>query len=333
MREARMCWVVKAATMLIIAWLTMCWCPVLGQVDDPSFNEKNAISLPLSEKSVILQPGERVTFLVSPWLERPIEPLPEFRDAFVEFGEPIWPQRWRALMGEVRYLGEGVIEYIAPADESFDMILYYDEATGEYATLAVMVAIPGEEPCPEPVPSPAIKYNGMDVYLMPVLSNIANMQVMALPPGGSGWGGPSICLRGRPLNPRPGRCSGSSFTTSRDKAFPVVCKPWRPRGTIRVTADIAAKVYRRFGISLAVGVTIQVESRECRTTKLRLQDCYRCENGVPRHVGSRVFWWITYWEEYAPFWACILYGGPCAKPCLPPCRESGCSQSGDCLCP
>ena len=333
MRRARMFRVIEAATALIVAWLSMGGCPVWSQVDEHAFDDKDAISLPWHDKSVILQPGERVVFLVDPWREKPIEPLPEFRDAFVEFGEPIWSQRWHALIGEVRYLGQGVIEYNAPTDEGFDLILYYDEATGEYATLAVMVAIPGEEPCPEPVPAPLIRYKGTEVYLMPVLSNIANMQVMALSQrSDSGWGGPSICLGGRPVNPPPRRCRGSFWRESRDKVFPVVCKPWERRGTITITADIAAKVRQRFGISLAIGATVEVRSRECRITKLTLQDCYRCVNGVPQYVGTRVFWKVTYWIEYEPFWACILYGGLCAVPCFQPCEVRGCVSSGDCPC-
>lgn len=299
-----------------------------GQIDT-DIAGGSSFSLPLPDQRVILQPGQTVTFVVDPWLEEPIEPLPEFRDAFIEFGEPIWPGRWFALMGDLRYLGKGIIEYRAPIDEGFDLIVYRDETTGEYTVLAVTVDISGEEPCPEPVPAPLIKYAGLDVYLMPIQSNIAGMRVMALPPG-DGFG-VVICLTGRPLNPRPSRCSGSGFTTTRWKTF-LRCTDWKYRGTIRVTADIQAKVWAKLGIRLTIGATFRVEERECRSTKLKIQDCYRCRNGVPEYVGSRVFYWIVHWSEFRPSWACVIYGGQYAIPCQPPLRMHDCVSNGDCPC-
>jgi len=297
----------------------------LGDVSaDPIDVLPTELSIALPNQWIILQPGEIVTFVANPVLEgmdRQIyPPSPEYRHLIEEI-EETWTSNWYTLNGTVLDVSQGRVAYQAPNldDEPFDVLVWHNRETGQYAAIGILLVCEAEilELKPE-----KIEQEETPVYRVPTSSN-AGVQLFALQQGsGTGF---SICLKGRPENPPPpNHCSGPVRTT-RSKLF-LKCTPWRRIGQVTVDASLQARVRRRFGISLGLGLKFDIFRRECTETKLTIQDCYECRNGVPVYVGSRVFFKRKSWFETDPFWAIILYPPP------PPQNRSGCISSGNCPC-
>jgi hypothetical protein len=259
------------------------------------------LSASLPDQWLILQPSEIVTFVPNPVLSGMSE-----------------SSTWYALNGEVLSVSREGVVYQAPdgQDETFDVLIWHNPSSGQWATIGITLICEAET-----VKLVAESLDGQAVYRIPTSSN-AGVQLFALPGQGTGF---EICLRGRPVNPPPGSTCSGPFRTTRSKFF-TRCGPWMFRGTIIVNAAIQAKVRRVFGIHLAIGAVFHVFQRECVETKLTLQDCYECRNGVPVYVGTRVFYRTKMWIDTTPHWAVLFFPPPA------PIIRHGCVSSGNCPC-
>jgi hypothetical protein len=264
-----------------------------------SFETELSASLP--DQWLILQPGEIVTFVPNPVLSGMEN-----------------SSNWYALTGEVLSVSTEGIVYQAPdgSDETFDVLIWHNPFTGQWATVAITLV------CETEAVSACMDSSQL-LCSVPVSSN-AGVQIVALAQGGSGF---YICLPGRPVNPPPPdrNCTGGSTTTSRDKFFRK-CSPWWNCRTITVDASLAARVWRIFRIRLSVGVTVHIQRRRCRETKLTLQDCYQCVNGQWKYVGTRVWWRTKEFDEVDPSWGVLFC--PIGSPII----HRGCTSSGNCRC-
>lgn len=105
-----------------------------------------------------------------------------------------------------------------------------------------------------------------------------------------------ICWIKKPLIPKgegenpslqTGRpCSGSSRNTHeivQDYEIPRL-----QRGSVTITAKIAAKLQELFGLEFSVGTTITIYERRRVKSYTRTVDGYTCTNGTYRHVGSYI---------------------------------------------
>lgn len=296
----------------------------VSAADDPIDVLPPDLSIALPNQWLILQPGEVVTFVANPVLEgmdrQVYPPAPEYRHLIEEMGE-VWTSNWYAFHGTVLDVSKGRVVYQAPSlDEgAFDVLIWHNKETNQYAAIGITLVCEAEVVA---LKAEKIEQEESPVYRVPTSSN-AGVQLFALQQGGGG--GFSICLRGRPLNPRPTRCSGRNFTTTTTKYF-LRCTPWKFRGRVTVDASLAAKVRRIFGITLRVGAVFDIYVRQCTKTILKIQDCYECRNSVPVYVGTRVFFWSKTWWEIMPNWAVLVY------PLPPPSYHSGCVSSGNCPC-
>ena len=300
MKAHRAIWLLSAL-LLCVQWASaQDNLPSLPATAD-SFETELSASLP--DHWLILQPGEIVTFVANPVLDGMAE-----------------SSNWHALNGELLSVSAEGVVYQAPdgRDETFDVLIWHNPLTGQWAIVAVTLVCETES-------VPACMESQL-LCSVPVSSN-AGVQIFALSlaQGGSGF---NICLSGRPLNPPPldRRCSGGSTTTSRTKFFRR-CDPWSHCRTIIVDAAIATRVWRIFRIRLSIGITVHIQKRRCIETKLTLQDCYRCVNGQWRYVGSRVWWRTTEFQEVDPNWGVLFC------PIGPPRIRGGCVPSGNCPCP
>ncbi|GBC94116.1 hypothetical protein HRbin15_02624 [bacterium HR15] len=301
----------RLRTIWLLGALCGCFQGAISQNNLPTLEEQavsteSELSASLPEQWLILQPGEVVTLVASPVL-----------------GGMETASYWHALNGEVLSVSRESVVYQAPTgnDETFDVLIWHNPLTGQWATVGITLICETE---PVKLESETIEGQPSSVYRIPTSSN-AGVQIFALGPGSSG-GGFSICLNGRPQNPPPpSSCSGGPFRTTRTKFF-TRCSPWWYRGTLVVDAHIQARVRRAFGITLRIGAVYHVYMRECRETKLTIQDCYECRNGRPVYVGSRVFYKSKRWFEITPNWASLFYTLP------PPSFNSGCVSSGNCPC-
>lgn len=318
---------------LTLTWLLAIWAALsAAQVSDSGSDEifdPITVSIELPKQWLILQPGETVMFVADPFLDgmerETYQPPAEYRDLFEWIGEA-WTSNWYALNGQILDVADGQVVYLAPStnDETFDVLVWHNQKTGQYAAVGILLVCEGEavELKPEKIGAEA-----NPVFRVPTASN-SGVQLFAVQQGGNGY---SICLSGRPQNPLPDRCQGASFRTSRDKRFSK-CDPWIKVATITMTAAIEAKL-RRAGINtvalgIRIGARYDIFHRECVVTHMRIQDCYQCVNGVPQYVGSRIIVWRKRFWEVSPAWGAVLFPPP------PPKAEPlACASSGNCPCP
>lgn len=220
-------------------------------------------------------------------------------------------------------MANGRIVYQAPseADEVFDLLVWYNLSTDRYIAIPIILKCEADE-----ISLSAEKIEGehSPVYRVPTASNSGVIMFVMQRSQGDGF---SICLPGRPLNPRPSRCAGGNFTEVREKMF-LRCDPWWVACQIFVDATLAAEIRRRFGILVRANLLYDIRHRKCTRTKLRIVDCYECRNCVPVYVGTRVFYWRRVWFEVDPAgWGAWLCPPPRPK------FKSGCVYSGQCPCP
>lgn len=318
---------------LTLAWLLAIWAALgAAQVSEDGSDEifdPITVSIELPKEWLILQHGEVVTFVANPVLEgmgRDIYlPPAEYHDLFTWIGEAC-TSNWYALNGQVLDVGDGQVVYQAPSanDETFDVLVWHNRDSGQYAAVGILLVCEGDAVAVSPE---KIETVTTPVFRVPTASN-SGVQLFAVQQGGNGY---SICLPGRPLNPRPSNCQGGSFRTSRDKLFDR-CDRWRVVGEIVIDARVVAIVRRVLGIDLLrigfrLGQRVKVEHRECIRTHLRIQDCYECRNGTPVYVGSRVIVWRKRWTEVNPTWARLFFPPPAHV------HSRTCASSGNCPCP
>jgi hypothetical protein len=275
------------------------------EAEEPSAAEELSALLP--DKWLVLQPSEIVTFVVNPFTEGIEEST-----------------NWFALTGEVLSVSKEGVVYQAPdgRDETFDVLIWHNPATGQWITVAITLICEDE---PEPISlCNQQTIHTQAVCSVPISSNVG-IQVFAQTQRGSGF---YICLPGRPLNPPPSNrnCSGGNTRTERGKFFSR-CDPDVHCRTVVVDANLAARIWRIFRIRVAVGTTVRITKRDCIDTKIVIQDCYKCVNGQWQYTGTRVFWRRIKYQEVTPNWGVIFC--PIGAPRV----ERGCISSGDCPCP
>jgi len=266
------------------------------------------------EAYLILEPGEKVTFVVTPFDEKIAKSF-----------------EWYALTGTILDVSsDGFVTYQAPddANENFDIIMAYNAETKEYIALSVTTVCETEpvEVEEEDIDHGPIKLRG---YRVPTATNAPGYQVFQVGSGSLGQG-VTICLRqGRPLNPRPRRClAPGRFTTTSKKYYST--DPVDVRiGRITIDAELQERLRRR-NIHVSLGAVYEVTCQKTIETEITLVDCYECRNGVPVLVGSRASFVrkITYTGP-SPHWASWL-GFRCPQPGRP---QTKCVSVGDCPCP
>lgn len=230
---------------------------------------------------------------------------------------------WSVTGGELLLVSETELVYQAPKESGLYLLLW--EQGDQRAE--VLIHVPTALECTEIVTPIVIE----DHYVVPVM-NAAPFRIYFQ--GGSQIPrGPSICLvRGHPISGKrlTGECEGNGRTNERYKSYSqsyII-----EMGEVTVTSELAGHL-AAIGIRVSVGVRIKIQQYVERTTKMRLEDCYRCVNGQLKLVGSRVEYQICDQITYrSPTWACqashLLM--------LPGCglqRFSGCRFIGDCECP
>lgn len=205
----------------------------VSAIDDPMDATPTELSIALPNQWLILQPGEIVTFIAKP-----------------RSGREDHQDEWYALAGEILNASDGRIVYQAPSkeDETFDLLVWHNPSTELYVAIPITLKCETDEITLLPE---KIEGENKPVYRVPTASNSEVIVFAVQRSDGDGF---SICLPGRPLNPRPGRClGGGNFTVVREKLF-LRCGNWWVACRIFVDARLAAEIRRRFGVSVRANV-------------------------------------------------------------------------------
>ncbi|GIV07451.1 MAG: hypothetical protein KatS3mg017_0653 [Fimbriimonadales bacterium] len=252
---------------------------------------------------------------------------------------------WHALGGRILYMTEEWVVYRTPNMEG--IYLLYWESADRRQRFGVLIRVKehpiGDQTLPR---SEFAGYYGAYVPLIngseaPTALFLARARTKkpdrpAPPDFMDNQGNIDIDLPLRPILPRPNRpCQGNNRT---NESVQIENAQWRElAGTLTIDAQLAASLRELLGINVSVGTTINVYAEWRRVVRFRMVDCYRCENGAWRWVGSRVeYETCTYLEGYTPPWICravdlgVLTNFICPKE---PIYDKNCVSIGDCPCP
>lgn len=271
-------------------------------------------------------------------------PLPAYHEIVSDTQTTRLPL-WNAIGGRIIYANERWVVYRAPRMEG--VYLVYWQSADRSQRFGFLVRVKSNPTGDETVPMreldgyiggyvPLTNGSEAPVALFLARKHTTKPGVTAPPNFMDGEGNIEIDLPLRPLLSRPNRpCRGNRPT---NESVQVEDSRWRVEaGTIAITASLAAQLRDLLGIEVSIGSTINVYAEWRRVARFRIVDCYRCENGSWRWVGTRVEYEIcTYLEGYIPPWICravdlgILDQFICPKE---PLYEKKCVSIGECPCP
>jgi len=305
---------------------------------------------------LVVSPEETLTLL-------PTAPLPPYHTIEREGGAIIAQiPLWHALGGHILKATECEVIYRAPAQEGVYLV-YWQHPDDENQRFGFFVRVKADGQGRYELPETSFQgVQGVFVPLTraesaPVALFLVNHRKSSKPgtlqPKPPGFIDNQGNYRVDPPNEPffPGRlpgCRNNRCDDVRQERVHVIGYS-KELGTITITESLALRL-EGLGISVTRGATIKVIAEITRTMYCTLIDCYRCENGQCKYVGSRVEYLVC--EKVngylSPQWMCDAIrrwrerhpGDPPLFPDFPPCgepitvdRNCVAGGSGECACP
>jgi len=157
----------------------------------------------------------------------------------------------------------------------------------------------------------------LDTYVLSSsaqLANLANTALTLKAPAGTAL--PKNCKIGPiyaapPYKGQP--CSSPGATQTVDGPVKIFAKRGpvnNNAGSIKVTAELAADLWKFFKLKVTVGVTLNFSREPIQYTAIQNYDKYKCVNGVWTYVGSGTCTCFANGELTTPFWVAWLDGYP-----------------------
>jgi hypothetical protein len=315
---------------------------LLGQDSDPDYLQWELAPM------IVVYPGEKLTILTT-------APLPAYQTFTNSDGSVIvYRSLWHAIGGFIERADDCMLVYHAPTREG--VYLVYWRRGSERFGFFVKVNERGEGKI-ELDETIFEGHRGVFIPLTradsaPVGLFLVNQrpQKPRYKPGTIGFidneGNYRIDPPDKPFFPgeRPS-CNGNRCEEVRKYDVQTIGYS-KKLGTITITTELSLKL-EQIGISHTRGATIDVWANITRTLHLDLIDCYRCENGQCKYVGSRVEYLVC--EKVnnytSPQWMCEAirrwrerHRDEPLFPDFPPCNEPytvdrNCVSGGECHCP
>ncbi len=286
---------------------------------------------------IVASKGETLCFMTT-------YPIPAYQETLVGANSESRSLLWHALGGRILYASAEWVVYRAPSMEG--IYLLYWESPDRSQRFGVLIRV--KEPAQGDQILSRSEFAGYYGAYVPLVNGSNAPTALFLtrartekpsrsapPDFMDNQGNVEIDLPTKPILPIPTKpCHGNRPS---NESVQVENSQWRElAGTLTIDAQMAADL-RAIGINVSAGITLNVYAEWRRVARFRMVDCYQCENGAWRWIGSRVeYESCTYLEGYTPPWICqaiessVLQGFLCPKD---PIYDRSCVSIGQCPCP